>query len=170
MAESGGMNAGEHDITEHSVLAILAEALSSFPEPSLPDGSSAPDVQNVFGQASLTGAWNGTVTLRVPVPLASSLTSALFAIPAGEISAVERADVVAELCNVVAGNLKGLIRGGVTLSLPTALEVDTEAISGQTAPSMGAAPMPGAVAVDVIYPFLGQLIAVQIIEYEYCAP
>jgi|tagenome__1003787_1003787.scaffolds.fasta_scaffold19416268_2 hypothetical protein len=104
MAESGSMNARGHGITEHSVLAILAEALSSFPEPLLPDGSPAPSAQTafaqtVFGQASLTGSWNGTVTLRVPVPLASSLTSALFAIPAGEISAVERADVVAELCN-----------------------------------------------------------------------
>ncbi len=36
MAGSGGMNAREHGITEQSVLAILAEALSSFPEPSLP--------------------------------------------------------------------------------------------------------------------------------------
>ena len=36
---------------------------------------------------------------------------------------MERADVVAELSNVIAGNLKGLIRGGVTLSLPTAIEV-----------------------------------------------
>jgi hypothetical protein len=42
MAESGSMSAREHGITEHSVLAILAEALSSFPEPSLPDGSPAP--------------------------------------------------------------------------------------------------------------------------------
>jgi hypothetical protein len=169
MAGSGSMNAREHGITEHSVLAILAEALSSFPEPSLPDGSPAPNAQTifsqtVFGQVSLTGAWNGTITLRVPMPLASSLTSTLFAIPAGEISSVERADVVAELCNVVAGNLKGLIRGGVTLSLPTALEGDAELMTRQTALSTGA------VAVDAIYPFLGQLIAVQIIEYEYCAP
>jgi hypothetical protein len=164
MAGSGSMNAREHGITEHSVLAILAEALSSFPEPSLPDGSSAPDAQAIFSQVSLTGIWNGTVTLRVPVAVASSLTSALFAIPAGEISAAERADVVAELCNVVAGNLKGLIRGGVTLSLPTALEGDAELMTRQTALSTGA------VAVDAIYSFLGQLIAVQIIEYEYCAP
>ena len=116
MAESGGMNAREHGITEQTVLAILAKALSSFPKPSLPDGSPAPDAQTpnaqtIFGQASLTGTWNGAVTLRVPVPLASSLTSALFAIPVSEISAVERADVVAELCNVIAGNLKGLDRG-----------------------------------------------------------
>ena len=100
------MSAREHGITEHSVQAILAEALSSFPEPSLPEGSPAPDAQAVFSQASLTGIWNGTVVLRVPVALASALTSALFTIPTREISAVERADVVAELCNVVAGNLK----------------------------------------------------------------
>ena len=164
MAGSGSMNAREHGITEHSVLAILAEALSSFPEPSLPDGSPAPDAQTVFGQASLAGAWNGAVTLQVPVPLASSLTSALFAIPASEISAAERADVVAELCNVVAGNLKGLIQGRVTLSLPTALEGDAETIIRETAPHRGA------VTVDFIYPFLGQLIAVQIIEHEDVAP
>jgi hypothetical protein len=164
MMESDGMSAREHGITERSVQAILAEALSSFPEPSLPDGSSAPDAQAIFSQASLTGIWNGTVTLRVPVAVASSLTSALFAIPAGEISAAERADVVAELCNVVAGNLKGLIQGGVTLSLPTSLEGDAEAMIRETAPRTGA------VAVDFIYPFLGQLIAVQIIEHEDVAP
>ena len=164
MAEMSSMSAREHGITEHSVQAILAETLSSLPEPSLPDGSSAPDVQVVFAQASLTGVWNATVTLRVPVALASALTSALFAIPAGEISAAERADVVAELCNVVAGNLKGLLRGGVKLSLPTALEGDAEAIIRETASRAGT------VTIDLIYPFLGQLIAVQIIEHEDVAP
>jgi len=112
----------------------------------------------------LVGIWNGTVALRVPVALASALTSALFAIPASEISATERADVVAELCNVVAGNLKGLIRGGVALSLPTTLERDAGAIVRETAPRTGA------VAVDFVYSFLGQLIAVQIIEHEDVAP
>ena len=112
----------------------------------------------------LVGIWNGTVALRVPVALASALTSALFAIPASEISAAERADVVAELCNVVAGNLKGLIRGGVALSLPTTLERDAGAIVRETTPRTGT------VAVDFIYPFLGQLIAVQIIEHEDVAP
>jgi hypothetical protein len=164
MAELSNMSAREHGITEHSVQAILAEALSSFPEPSLPDGSSTPGVQAVFAQASLAGIWNATVTLRVPVALASALTSALFAIPAGQISAVERADVVAELCNVVAGNLKGLIQGGVKLSLPITLEGDAEAMLRE------AASHAGAVTVDFIYPFLGQLIAVQIIEHEDVAP
>jgi hypothetical protein len=164
MAELSSMSAREHGITEHSVQAILAEALSSFPEPSMPEESSAPNAQAVFSQASLTGIWNGTVTLLIPVALASALTSALFAIPAAEISAAERADVVAELCNVVAGNLKGLIRGGVTLSLPTALEGDAEAMIRETARRTGT------VAVDFVYPFLGQLIAVRIIEHKDVAP
>jgi CheY-specific phosphatase CheX len=159
MEGSGRVNARKHGITESSVLTILAEALGSFPQPSLPGGPLMSQAQSVFGKASLTGAWNGTVTLNVPVSVASSLTSALFAIPAGEISAADRADVVAELCNVVAGNLKGLIQGEVTLSLPTALEVNAGEAGSQIPPGSGA------IAVDAAFPFLGQPIAVRIIEY-----
>jgi hypothetical protein len=67
--------------------------------------------------------------------------------------------VVAELCNVIAGNLKGLIQGEVTLSLPTAEEVGTGAAGSQTPPGSGA------IAVDVALLFLGQPIAVRIFEY-----
>jgi CheY-specific phosphatase CheX len=164
MSASGSMSARDRGITEQSVPTILDEALSSFPKPPLPDGTSTSSLHTVFAHASLTGAWSGTVALRMPVSVASSLTSALFTIPTGEISTVERADVVGELSNVIAGNLKGLIGGGTTLSLPVVIEGDAEATDNR------AVSLTGAVVVDFVYPFLGQLIAVQIIEYENSAP
>lgn len=158
MVGTGGVKAKDHGLTEGSVLAILAEALRSFPQPPAPTGPSELQMQAVVGKACLSGTWSGFVTLHVPVPVASSLTSALFAIPAGEISAADRADVVAELCNVVAGNLKGLIGGSVALSLPTTLEGSSELRNSQI-PSGS-----GTIVVDVVFPFLGLPIAVRIIE------
>jgi len=162
------MKALEHGITEASVSAVVTDALGSFPEPSPVQPSLEPaaatSVRIVFTQANLTGAWNGAVNLRVPVPLAASLASAIFGIPADDISAAERADVVAELCNTVAGNLKGLIRGKAALSLPTVREGDARAVDPHAAfPA-------GTVAVNLAYPFLGQLIAVQVIDYEDGTP
>src|SRR4051812_2276513 len=106
MSGSSSMSAGEHGITEQSVSALLNEALNSFPEPPLPDGPIAPSIHTVLAHAHLTGIWGGAIALGVPVPVASSLTSGLLAIPADKISAVERADVVGELVNLIAGNLK----------------------------------------------------------------
>jgi chemotaxis protein CheX len=162
MSGSGSMSAREHGITEQSVSVLLEEALSSFPEPPpLADRPVAPCFHTVFAHAHLTGIWSGAIALGVPVPVASSLPAALFAIPADEISAVERADMVGELVNLIAGNLKGLIRGGATLSLPVVLEGDDETIKNTTAS------LTGTVVVDFAYPFLGQLIAVRITEHEY---
>jgi CheY-specific phosphatase CheX len=161
MSGSGSMSAREHGITEQSVSVLLEEALSSFPEPPLPDRPVAPCIHTVLAHVRLTGIWSGAIVLGVPVPVASSLTSALFAIPADEVSAVERADMVGELVNLIAGNLKGLIQGGATLSLPVVLEGDEEAIKTTTAS------LTGIVVVDFVYPFLGQLIAVRITEHEY---
>src|SRR5689334_17516828 len=97
MSASGSMSARDHGITEQSVAAILDEALRSLPNPPLPKEPSS--LHTVFAHASLTGTWSGAVALRMPVSIASSLTSALFAISADEISPVERADMVGELSN-----------------------------------------------------------------------
>jgi hypothetical protein len=172
------MNALEHGITEQSVSAIVAEAVSSFPEPSpehLPpehlsfEPSTGPGFHVVSSQAKLTGAWSGTVNLQVPVQLAASFASALFGIPAGDITATERADVVAELCNVVAGNLKGLIQGPAALSLPTIDDGGADHGEAQAA-GRHAAPPEGRVAINLAYPFLGQIIVVQVIEFEGGTP
>jgi hypothetical protein len=172
------MNALEHGITEQSVSAIVAEAVSSFPEPSperlSPENlsfepSTGPGFHAVSTQATLTGAWNGTVNLQVPVQLAASFASALFGIPSSDITAAERADVVAELCNVVAGNLKGLIRGPSALSLPTINDGGVD--DGEPGPAGHHAASPaGRVAVNLGYPFLGQIIVVQVIEFEGGTP
>lgn len=153
------MSALEHGITEEAVTAFVAEALASFPEPPS-QVLSRTDARVVLAQARLSGAWNGTVAFRVPSPLAACLASALFGIPAEETTPAERTDVVAELCNTVAGNVKGLVRGAAVLSLPSVAERGPEAMGHHTASPTGI------VAVNLVHPFLGRFIVVQIIEHR----
>ncbi|EWY37389.1 hypothetical protein N825_11560 [Skermanella stibiiresistens SB22] len=157
------MNALEHGITEEAVTAFIDEALASFPEPPSPVLSRT-DTRVVVARIGLSGAWNGMLVFRVPAPLAACLASTLFGVPAAETTSAERTDVVAELCNTVGGNIKGLIRGAAALSLPIVTERHAEVVGQQTAtPS-------GTVAVNLVHSFLGRFILVQVIENADGAP
>ncbi|MES2305348.1 MAG: chemotaxis protein CheX [Gemmatimonadota bacterium] len=70
----------------------------------------------------ISGAWDGTVVLRMPSALARRVGEEMFAKPAEVLSDEELRDAVGEIGNMVAGNLKGLLAEEARLSLPTVAE------------------------------------------------
>ncbi|MEO5798033.1 MAG: chemotaxis protein CheX [Gemmatimonadales bacterium] len=70
----------------------------------------------------ITGAWDGTVLLRMSPALARRVGEEMFAKPAEVLSDEELRDAVGEIGNMVAGNLKGLLAEEARLSLPSVAE------------------------------------------------
>jgi chemotaxis protein CheX len=58
------------------------------------------------------------VLLAAPTPLARTVASAMFDLPADRLTDDEVADALGELTNMVAGNLKSLLPGPSGLSMP----------------------------------------------------
>ena len=66
------------------------------------------------GIVHIDGTWQGVVTLRCAVELAEDLTRRLF----GECTDPEVRDLLGELTNQLGGNIKAMLPGAATLSLP----------------------------------------------------
>lgn len=91
------------------------------------DGAGRDAGPAVVGSVTISGAFEGRVTLRCAAPLAARATSILFGVdPAAATPDLSR-DVVGELTNVLGGNIKALLPGPSRLSLPTVVEESANA-------------------------------------------
>ena len=71
------------------------------------------------GAVSVTGGWQGTVTVELGARAAADLTARMLALPEDEPAAdADVADAVGELVNMIGGNVKSLMPGPSVLSLP----------------------------------------------------
>lgn len=68
---------------------------------------------------SLTGPWKGAVLVECVVPAALLITSRMLGIDAPVGLTDDVRDALGELANMVGGNLKSILPGGVELSLPS---------------------------------------------------
>lgn len=83
----------------------------------LPAGvDSAPDLS---ANVHIAGEWNGVVLFWPTERFARLAASRLFAIREEDVTPADVQDGMAELCNIVAGNVKALLPGPAALSLPT---------------------------------------------------
>jgi chemotaxis protein CheX len=83
------------------------------------------------GAVSVTGEWRGMIAVDLADPSAEALARGMLALQEGEeLEVVELSDVVGEFANIVGGNVKSLMPGPSTLSLPlvahTVLEPPSE--------------------------------------------
>ena len=68
---------------------------------------------------SVTGGWHGMVTVDLAADAADVLARAMLALDDAEpLATADVADAVAELVNIVGGNVKALVPGPSQLSLP----------------------------------------------------
>lgn len=81
------------------------------------DASSADDAL-VTGCVTVSGGWEGAVAVGCSSALARRLTGAMFETEPDVASTDEVADAIGELANMIGGNIKGLMPGPSTLSLP----------------------------------------------------
>lgn len=82
----------------------------------------------ICARVGISGAFSGTVTVELAVPLARRVAASLFALSEEEVTDAEMADAVGEVVNILGGNLKAMLPGPSALSLPTVGPV--EAVAG----------------------------------------
>jgi len=82
-------------------------------------------VQNSRGLAvcvHIVGTWNGTVLYLPTEEFARRSAALMLDVPVDSVTTDDIHDAAAELCNIIAGSLKGVLPGPSSLSLPTVAE------------------------------------------------
>jgi chemotaxis protein CheX len=87
----------------------------------------------VSAAVSVTGAWDGDVVVTCSDPVARQVTATLLAVEPTEVTADDVIDAVAELVNIIGGNLKGRLPEPCVMSLP---RVVSQAGSAGSEPSI----------------------------------
>lgn len=73
----------------------------------------------LFGQAQITGAYSGVVTITCPQPLARQAMSIMCDVDQDSLTDSEVRDALGEVTNMISGNVKSLLPGPSSLTLPT---------------------------------------------------
>jgi CheY-specific phosphatase CheX len=76
----------------------------------------------ITGAVYYAGAWKGATLLQCDASTAFDLTARLMGVPRPESFDDDVRDAIGEISNIVAGNLKPLLRPGVVLSMPSVFE------------------------------------------------
>ncbi len=99
-----------------SVLGVTLLRQDRIPEP---------PSRLLAGCVHVTGAWEGAVLIECSERTASQAAGAMFGAPSASLAADDVQDALGELANMTGGNVKALLPGPSTLSLPTVV-VGTE--------------------------------------------
>jgi len=87
------------------------------------DGPATPSATPTMTAAiHLTGDFRGGIRLECSRALIRRAASIMFNLPEDQLSEDDERDVVGELTNVIAGNIKALIPGSSSISLPTIID------------------------------------------------
>lgn len=84
-----------------------------------PTESNACDEQEALSAVvRISGGWNSLVQVLAPMSTAKVIASTMFATGQEDLTEEEIRDAVGEIVNMVGGNLKGIMEGESSLSLP----------------------------------------------------
>lgn len=114
-------------VAEQDIAALIDEiwlttlGLATHRVPTATAGLPA-DVDTLDGLINITGAWQATVALQIPRPLAERVAAAMFLLEGTSPTAEDMQDAVGELTNMLGGNIKALLEGDCHLSLPAVVE------------------------------------------------
>jgi chemotaxis protein CheX len=84
------------------------------------DGDNATD-DKVTGCVHLSGAYTGAIMLQCSPPAARDAAAALFSVSPDDVTPAEVVDAMGEIANMVGGNVKSMLPGPSTLSLPSVI-------------------------------------------------
>jgi chemotaxis protein CheX len=73
----------------------------------------------LIGTVHITGSWSGSVVVECPERFGRVVAASMFGSAPEEVADDELVDVIGELANMTGGNVKALLEGESTLSLPT---------------------------------------------------
>ena len=101
-------------ITAETWKILLGEELQHLSGPLLPSQMDNP----LAACAQIVGDWQLGVIIYCPMALARHAAATMLGIDQEQVSTADVHDVLRELINIVAGNVKGLLSGANLLSLP----------------------------------------------------
>lgn len=95
-----------------SVLGVTLARHDRIPDPLPPD-------RLLAGCVHVTGVWEGAVLIECSDRTATHAAGVMFGTPPDTLAAADVQDALGELANMTGGNVKALLPGPSTLSLPT---------------------------------------------------
>lgn len=106
-------------VTEDVWMALLGEDEALAPR-AVPAGAPFDAAGAWSAAVTVTGGWQGVITIELDETVARTVTARMLDIPAvDEVHDGDAADAVGELVNMVGGSIKSLMPGPSTLSLPS---------------------------------------------------
>ena len=119
------------------VQLIWAQTLEREVRPVGRDAMKIEGEEAITASVHVTGAWNGMISIRSRYSDAAAIASHMFAIPVDELTREEIHDAFAEIANITGGNIKGVLPGMSSLSLPTIVEgSDYEIVLATRSPTL----------------------------------
>ena len=107
-----------HEITKNVWSMVLGFRI----QPVKFDAGKAGAQEFVLGKVTISGTWQGAVTLGCSTNLARRAAAAMFGKAPAEADAGEIRDALGELTNMVGGNYKTLLKGDCKLSVPNVMD------------------------------------------------
>jgi chemotaxis protein CheX len=105
-------------ITDNVWQAILGLAIQPAPV-------SEPAAGTLVGRVAIVGAWQGTMVVECPEPLARHIGGIMFGLAADEVSPAHARDAMSEITNMIGGNLKALLPEPCQLLFPEVTDAAT---------------------------------------------
>ncbi|WP_447968336.1 chemotaxis protein CheX [Nitrospira sp. M1] len=105
------------EITETTWQSLLGFEIHVRQVSSIPRLTESPCI----GFVSISGEWNGVVLLQGSDPLTKSAAAVIFGKDLSAVTHDDQRDVLYELTNIIAGNMKSLLPSPCQLSLPIVL-------------------------------------------------
>ena len=99
---------------------FLNMEISPTEQPFKPNGKE----NTLAGCVQITGAWRGAVTLYAPKEIGKKIAATMFGLDEAEVENQQIKDVIGEITNILAGNIKSLLPGPCSLSLPSVAITD----------------------------------------------
>jgi chemotaxis protein CheX len=106
-----------HRIVEDIWSSMLGLAVRGSTRSELPE-----DGRTLSATVQITGSWQGAVSVACPEGTARSFAAVMFGLEDGEAGDADVHDAIGELTNMTGGNVKSLVEGPASLSLPTVTE------------------------------------------------
>lgn len=110
---------------EQSILPIVQGTWESMLQ--LPVWEDDPDASHTSslpyaGVVTVSGTWEGAIGVFMTETMGRQAASSMFATPQDDLTRQDLQDALAELTNVVGGNLKGILPAPSQLGLPVVVE------------------------------------------------
>ncbi|MDH3257366.1 MAG: chemotaxis protein CheX [Nitrospinota bacterium] len=99
---------------------FLSKKVSTTDKPFEPKGKD----NTLAGCVQITGKWQGTVTLYAPREIGKKVAATIYGLKETEVDNQQVQDVIGEITNILAGNIKSLFPAPCSLSLPSVAITD----------------------------------------------